>query len=306
MLANRLRKNLARLEPWARREGLEAWRLYDRDIPEIPWSVDLYAGNALLTEHVTPVGLRHSVEKHAAELAGVHDAAASALGLPPERIFTRTRARHRSFEREAEGSAVHEIPVRERELQFLVNLSDYLDTGLFLDHREARRRIGAASTGRRVLNLFCYTGAFTAYAAQGGASRTVSVDLSATYLAWAERNLRLNALQGRAHELVRADVFEWLTANRDVFDLIVLDPPTVSRAARGRSFDVQSAHAGLIRLALQRLAAGGTLLFSTNHRAFRFEPGKLARVEVREITAETQSRDFREQLHRSWELKSVA
>jgi 23S rRNA (guanine2445-N2)-methyltransferase / 23S rRNA (guanine2069-N7)-methyltransferase len=303
MLANRLRKNLARLEPWARREGLEAWRVYDRDIPEIPWSIDRYGDNALLTEHVTPVSLRQSEEAHADEVARVLDAAGSVLGLPPDRLFTRTRARHRSIEREAAGNPAHEFPVRERELRFLVNLTDYLDTGLFLDHREARRRVGTAAHGKRVLNLFCYTGAFTAYAAKGGASWTVSVDLSATYLAWAERNLRLNALTGDAHALVRADVFEWLRGSREEFDLIVLDPPTVSRSSRGKSFDIQSTHVELLRLALARLAPGGVLLFSTNHRTFRLEEGRLPEADVREITTETQSRDFREQLHRSWELR---
>jgi 23S rRNA G2069 N7-methylase RlmK/C1962 C5-methylase RlmI len=303
MLANRLRRNLARLAAWAHREGLDAWRVYDRDIPEVPWTIDRYGERVLCTEVRTAVGARQSPADRDSEREQVAEAVVDLLGVSPDRIAWRTRERHRSVEREARGSTGHEFPVAERGLRFLVNLEDYLDTGLFLDHREARRQLGAQSSAATVLNLFCYTGAFTAYAARGGARRTVSVDLSQTYLSWAGRNLQLNGIAGPRHEFVRDDAFAYLSSGSESFDRIILDPPTVSRSARGRSFDVQSSHVELIRLALRRLAESGTLLFSTNDRRFQLDLAALAAVEVREISAETQSRDFREQAHRSWELR---
>ena len=306
MLANRLRKNLARLGPWARREQLEAWRVYDRDIPEYPWAIDRYGEQALVTEYVTPIARRLEPAAREQELREVVAATAEVLGLAPGQVVTRTRERHRSIEREARGDPAHELAVGEHGLKFLVNLHDYLDTGLFLDHRRARRRVGDACAGGRVLNLFCYTGAFTVYAAKGGAAATVSVDLSATYLEWAERNLRLNGLAGPAHLLVRADAFAFLREGSAEFDWIVLDPPTVSRSSRGRSFEIQSAHVELIELALARLAPGGRILFSTNDQKFRLDSGSLAKHDVHEITADTASRDFREPAHRSWEIRGSA
>ena len=299
MLANRLRKNLARLGPWAKREKLDAWRLYDRDIPEYPWSIDLYGSRVLLTEHVTPVAHRLSVEARESERQAVLEATTSVLKLPSTSISPRTRERHRSVEREAQGSSIHEFPVREREHLFLVNLDDYLDTGLFLDHRQARQLVGKRAAGKRVLNLFCYTGSFTVYAAKGGARETTSVDLSSPYLGWAERNLRLNGIDLNTHRLVREDVFAFLRIGTSPFDMIVLDPPTVSRSAKGKSFEIQKAHTELLQLCARRLAPDGWILLSTNDRAFTLE--SVPTLDAREI--DTQSRDFRERAHRSWEIR---
>ncbi|MFM2153701.1 MAG: hypothetical protein RL199_2136, partial [Pseudomonadota bacterium] len=196
-----------------------------------------------------------------------------------------------------------EFPVREHGLTFLVNVDDYLDTGLFLDHRTARRRLGKDARGKRVLNLFCYTGGFTVHAAAGGAALTESVDLSTTYLAWAERNLRANDLWRPEHRLVRADVFEHLRGSHDLFDVIVLDPPTTSRSKTGHGFEIQRAHPELIGLALARLAPGGTLLFSTNDRRFVLETTRLPPCEVREVTDATTPPDFREGRHRAFEIR---
>lgn len=301
-LENRLRKNLARLGPWAKRERTTAWRLYDRDIPELPWTVDLYGPRVLVQEYVSPVSRRQSEAERVTERERVLSAVAAVSGVPADRIALKLRERHLSVEREAAGTESHEFEVEELGRRFLVNLDDYLDTGLFLDHRAARARIAKAAPGRTVLNLFCYTGAFSVHAAASGATRTVSVDLSPTYLAWAGRNARLNGL-GPAHELVRADVFDWLRASRDSFDLVVLDPPTVSRAKKGRSFDVQADHVELVRLAVARLSPGGLLLFSTNARRFALDPKAGEGCDVREVTKETTPPDFRESLHRAWELR---
>ena len=303
MLANRLRKNVARLAPWAKREGLSAYRVYDRDIPEFPWIIDRYGHQVLVSEYATPVGKRLDAAAHASEREAVLSAVVDVLHVAPEHVHLKLRERHLSAEREAQGSAAHEFPVEEHGLRFLVNLDDYLDTGLFLDHRNARRHIGEHSAGKRVLNLFCYTGAFTVYAAKGDATATVSVDLSATYLTWAERNLKLNGLLHAQHRLVRADVFDYLRGERALFDWIVLDPPTLSRAKRGKSFDVQAAHPELLQLALTRLAPNGSLFFSTNYRQFLLDERSLKGRSVREITAETLPKDFREGIHRSWLIR---
>jgi 23S rRNA G2069 N7-methylase RlmK/C1962 C5-methylase RlmI len=306
MLANRLRKNLARLGPWARREQLDAWRLYDRDIPEIPWAIDRYGGRALATEYVTPVGRRLDEAAREKERAEVIAATAEVLAIPPSAVALRTRERHRSVEREAQGSPAHEFLIQEGKARLLVNLDDYLDTGLFLDHREARKRVAGQASGKSLLNLFCYTGSFSVQAGLAGARRTVSVDLSAAYLAWTERNLRLNSLAPEAHATVRSDVFEYLAAATETFDLIVLDPPTVSRSARGKSFEIQRAHVDLIRRSMTRLTRGGALLFSTNDRSFQLEAGALQQFDCVEISEQTQGRDFRERLHRSWEIRERA
>lgn len=298
MLAARLRKNLARLAPAFRRDETTAFRLYDRDIPERPWSLDVYGDHVLATEWVTPVALRRDAQARDAERAEVEQALVEVIA--PSQIHWRQRQRHRSVEREAAGHPNHEFEVREHGLRFLVNLDDYLDTGLFLDHRPARVRVAREASGKRLLNLFCYTGAFTVHAAAAGATRTVSVDLSTTYLAWAGRNLALNGFTGEAHTLERADVFAFLRESRQTFDVVVLDPPTVSRAAKGRSFEIQRVQRELFELCLARLEAGGLLFFSTNDRQFTLDPSVPSSVQVREVTRETTPVDFREPVHRAW------
>lgn len=188
-----------------------------------------------------------------------------------------------------------------------MNLSDYLDTGLFLDHRETRRRIRSLSDGRRFLNLFCYTGSVTVHAAAGGATRTTSVDLSSTYLTWAAENLARNGFQGPAHQFVRADCLSWLARAESRFDLIFLDPPTFSNSkAMAADLDVQRDHRLLIERCLALLDDGGLLLFSTNHRRFEFDPALGELCSVTEITHETVPPDFRRRRpHRCWELRPL-
>ena len=299
MLANRLVKVARHRRKWARRADVACYRLYDRDIPEIPLIIDWYDGRLYVAEYVRGEPL--------ADLDALADAAAAALGLTPDDVWCRQRERQRGarqYERVGEQGAWFVVP--EGGLKFRVNLSDYLDTGLFLDHRQLRARVRDEAAGKRVLNLFAYTGSFTVYAAAGGAQATVTVDLSRTYLEWAGANLALNGFEGPAHEGVQADARVWLAEARDrraQFDLIVLDPPTFSNSKRmDGTLDVQRDHRELVGDALALLSPGGVLYFSTNHRRFQPDWGGLG-AEVSEITAETVPPDFdRRRPHQSFRL----
>jgi len=301
MFGNRLRKNLRRLLPWAAQRGVEAYRLYDRDIPEVRLVVDRY-GPALV---VYPYA--HAAEmtdEEQAEQDSYLDELLTMLStltyVPSEQIFVKERKRQRGtaqYERLAEQQ--QELVVHENGHRFLVNLSDYLDTGLFLDHRDTRVLVQKLSAGRRVLNLFGYTGSFSVYAAKGGALSSLTVDLSATYLDWARRNLQLNGLNLSQHRQVRADVMALLRDPLNVpevrgpFDLIVLDPPTFSNSKRMHgTFDLKRDHAWLLRGTLRFLAPGGMLLFSSNRRGFRLQPADFSDLRLRDISAETLPRDF--------------
>jgi 23S rRNA (guanine2445-N2)-methyltransferase / 23S rRNA (guanine2069-N7)-methyltransferase len=201
------------------------------------------------------------------------------------------------------------VIVEEGGLKFLVNFTDYLDTGLFLDHRMTRARIRTLAKGRRFLNLFCYTGAATVYAAAGGAAATTSVDMSRTYIDWAKRNMAVNRLEG-GHAFIQEDCLAWLDRSQGgPWDLIFLDPPTFSNSKRmAREFDVQRDHADLIRAAMRRLAPDGLLLFSTNFRKFRLDAGALDGLDIRDITRATIPFDFARdsKVHACFEISSRA
>ncbi len=308
MFENRLRKNWKHLQKWARREGISCYRVYDADIPEFPLAVDLYE-NWL---HVSEYQRRHALspEDHALWLEGSETVLARFFDFPPERIFIKTRQRQKGYQQyEKTADVRHEIVVREGGLQFLVNLSDYLDTGLFLDHRNARALVGEWASGKRMLNLFAYTGSFTVYAAAGGATSTTTVDLSNTYLAWAKRNLGLNGIAGSQHAIVRADALQWLDESKEQpYDLIVLDPPTFSNSKMMKEvLDTQRDHPRLINKCLKLLTPGGTLFFSTNYRNFRLEKEQLESPNVEDITAKTIPPDFRnKKIHASFLIKKQA
>jgi 23S rRNA (guanine2445-N2)-methyltransferase / 23S rRNA (guanine2069-N7)-methyltransferase len=291
-LANRLRKNVKTLGAWARREGITCWRLYDADIPEYAVAVDLYRDEesgedwAVVQEYEAPETV--DAAKAQVRLADAVATVGATLAIPPERVVLKVRRRRRGREQhEKLGGEGRLHRVAEGGLSFLVNLTDYLDTGLFLDTRPVRALLRAAADGRRFLNLFCYTGTATVHAAAGGAVATVSVDLSPTYLDWARRNLGENGFAGPRHEFVRADCREWLQRERRRFDLIYLDPPafSTSKAMRG-TLDIQRDHAELIRDAARLLAEGGTLLFCTNLRRFRLDPAALPGLDCADISAQ--------------------
>jgi 23S rRNA (guanine2445-N2)-methyltransferase / 23S rRNA (guanine2069-N7)-methyltransferase len=307
----RLAKRFKHLAKWARRQGIEAFRVYDRDIPEIPLVIDWYAGWLHAAEYDRPHE-RTEIE-HEVWLDRMVEAAATELGVPPERTFLKVRRRQRDggqYEKVDARRAL--VTVQEGDLAFEVNLSDYLDTGLFLDHRTTRSLVRAEAAGKRFLNLFCYTGSFSVAAAAGGAATTTSVDLSNTYLDWTRTNLARNAFKdaGR-HRIVRDEARAFLEhrARRGEapFDLVVCDPPTFSRSAKSEMpWDVDRDHAALLELVARNLAPGGVVYFSTNFRRFRLAEERLAATyTIREITRRTIPEDFRnDRIHRAWRLVS--
>lgn len=299
-LTNRVRKNAKHLRKWARREGVSCYRVYDRDIPEYPLAVDWYEGALYVAEYAR----RGQEERAAEEVDDWMRAVASALDVAEDDCFLKQRKRQSGtsqYERVGADRATRHV--REDDLRFEVNLSDYLDTGLFLDHRVTRRMVREESAGRVVWNLFCYTGAFSVHAAAGGARETLSVDMSATYLEWTERNLRANGFAAEKHTTLRVDATAWLeSVAPEQTDLIVLDPPTFSNSKRMRGhFDVQRDHVSLIAHCRRALRPGGVLYFSNNQRTFRLDEQAFSGLDAAEITHKTVPADFRRKRpHRCW------
>ncbi|KIY39841.1 50S rRNA methyltransferase [Pseudomonas sp. 10-1B] len=304
MFANRLQKNLKQLGKWARREHIDCYRLYDADMPEYALAVDLYQDWVHVQEYAAPRSV--DPDKAQARLLDALAAIPQALGIAPQRVVLKRRERQsgtRQYERQATEGRFQEVS--EGGVKLLVNLTDYLDTGLFLDHRPMRMRIQREAAGKRFLNLFCYTATATVHAAKGGARSTTSVDLSKTYLDWARRNLALNGFSER-NRLEQGDVMAWLEGNRDSYELIFIDPPTFSNSKRMEGvFDVQRDHVQLLDLAMARLAPGGVLYFSNNFRKFQLDEHLMARYAVEEITAQTLDPDFarNNRIHRAWRLQ---
>jgi len=308
MFANRLRKNLKQLGKWARNEGLCCYRLYDADMPEYALAIDLYEG-AQRWAHVQEYAAPKSIDPAKAHerLKEALSALPGTLDLPVANIFLKVREKQKGksqYERLAERGEFHEV--REDGLKLLVNFTDYLDTGLFLDHRLTRRLLGELARGKRFLNLFGYTGVATLHAAVG-ARATTTVDMSHTYLDWAQRNLALNGFTGRQHELIQADVFTWLREERDRrYGLIFLDPPTFSTSKRMHgTLDIQRDHVHLIEAAANLLEPGGELVFSCNFRRFRLDTAALAGFEIEDLTAATIPKDFARnpRIHQCFRLK---
>ncbi len=302
MLADRLKKRARHLKKWARRRGVSCYRLYDRDIPEIPLAIDWYEGRLHVAEY-----LRRGVERPASWAEAMAAAAAQALGVPSQAVWLKRRVRQRGRAQYDKVAALGQrFTVCEGGLRFLVNLGDYLDTGLFLDHRELRAMVAAEAHGKDVLNLFAYTGAFSVYAAAAGARSTTTVDLSNTYLGWAADNLALNGFPvGDRHRLLRADVLQWLgEAPAGRWDHVVVDPPTFSTSKKmAGTLDVQRDHVGLLQGARRLLRPGGILWFSTNQRTFKPVPEAFAGLRPEEISARTVPEDFRnKRIHRAWRL----
>ena len=298
MFANRLRKNLAKLGPWAEREGIDCFRVYDADMPEYAFAIDLYGRtprHAYVQEYAPPktVNQESARERRREVLSVLPDV----LALPGSQVHARMRKPQKGGEQYEKRAMTNERHVvQEGGLKFWVNFRDYLDTGLFLDHRIVRGLLRDWAKDRDFLNLFCYTGSATVYAAAGGARSTASVDLSNTYLDWARDNLVLNGFSPGRHELYRADCLDWLeaqTANGPRFDLIFLDPPTFSNSKRMAGvLDIQRDHVGMIRRSMALLRDGGRLVFSTNFTRFRLDLEGLAEFSVEDIGRRTISKDF--------------
>ncbi|WP_369602955.1 bifunctional 23S rRNA (guanine(2069)-N(7))-methyltransferase RlmK/23S rRNA (guanine(2445)-N(2))-methyltransferase RlmL [Hahella sp. SMD15-11] len=303
--ANRLAKNWKKRQRWARRENIKAFRVYDADMPEYAVAVDWYDGWVHVQEYAPPPTIRE--DKARRRLYQVLDDVAAVLDVPPEHVFLKQRKPQKGttqYTRQAELR--YEKVVEEGAARLWVNLSDFLDTGLFLDHRPTRLWIADHARGKRFLNLFCYTGAATVHAALGGAARTVSVDLSNTYLDWARRNLTENGLAGGKHALVRADVLSWLKSCRETFDLIFMDPPTFSNSKKMRDvLDIQRDHAVLVHAAMSCLTTEGLLIFSTNYRRFKLDPALEADYLTEEVSDWSVPPDFERnrRIHRCWHIR---
>lgn len=315
--ANRLAKNARHWGKWARRRDIGAYRIYDRDVPEFPLALDCYIAldPAVGTRvHVQEIdtGWQQDATEHEAWLAAVRATVAKALALPASAIVTKQRLKRHGREQHPKTGAVGaEFVIVESGLRFLVNLDAYLDTGLFLDHRPLRSQVRERATGRRMLNLFAYTGSFTVYAAAGGAVTSDTVDLSNTYIDWAARNFALNRLDPRQHTLIRADVLTWLdqaSAEGRRYDLIVLDPPAFSNSkAMDGVLDIQRDHVALVKATRALLAPGGELFFSTNLRTFKLDPALAADPGCVDITAHTLPEDFRDRrIHRAFRIDASA
>jgi 23S rRNA G2069 N7-methylase RlmK/C1962 C5-methylase RlmI len=313
MLANRVKKRLKHLQKWAKRLNIEAFRLYDRDIPEIPLVLDLYGGVVCGALYKRPY------EKDPAEeivwLETMRSALSQSLGIAPENIIIKQRERQRGdnqYEKIAEKGLTQEI--REKQYKFKVNLSDYLDTGLFLDRRSLRDLIGADAKGKRVLNLFCYTASFSVYASGGGAFSSDSVDLSNTYLAWARENFALNGFKAEqlrmeeffaggapGHRLIRADVNAFLERANEAhysWDSIILDPPAFSNSTMARAdFDLAKDYPTLLANCLALLSPNGKLWFSASAKSFKLNAEELEMtlngVKVTDISGKLVDEDFR-------------
>ncbi len=317
-LANRLMKNLKVALKEAESEDVRCFRLYDADLPEFNVAVDVYDGRLHVQEYAPPKTV--DPEKAVARFKLALVVIRKVLGLHRDKVFLKVRERQsgkKQYEKQAKAGKFFEV--REGRAQLLVNLTDYLDTGLFLDHRPLRLRLAAEAEGKHFLNLFAYTGTASVQAAlgtgeHGGALTTTTVDMSATYLHWADRNLALNGLPEARHRLIQADVMTWLRDEqnvqpRELYELIFVDPPTFSNSKRMNDiFDVQRDHTQLLRMAMNLLTPDGTLYFSNNFRKFQLDDWLTANYDVTDISAETIGFDFERnpKIHRCWRLRHKA
>ncbi len=300
MFRNRLTKVYRHLGKQAKRQSISCYRLYDHDLPEFPVCIEFYGDKLYVAEYKR----RHGMDEasHDDWMEKTIETIADVLPVDKSQIFLRLRQRKpgRLGQYQKLDQQQHEFEVEENGLKFFVNLSDYLDTGLFLDHRITRQMVRNQSKDKKVLNLFAYTGSFSVYAAAGGATEVETVDLSKTYLAWAERNFKLNDLKGEQYTFVHADVKQYLSklpANH--FDLIVMDPPTFSNSKRMEDFlDIQQDHAALVNHCMHSLVKGGELYFSTNARKFELDRDKINASSITDITKATTPFDFEGRLYR--------
>lgn len=304
---NRLGKNLKHQLKWAKRQHIEAWRIYDKDVPQFPFAIDVYGEHIHLQEYDTG-WLMHEAD-YRAWLDEVCEAVQFVTGFGREHIHLKQRVRQKGMAQyEKTGQIGEDFIVYEHGRAFWVNLDKYLDTGLFLDHRNTRQKVGDIAQGKRFLNLFSYTGSFTVYAATGGAISSETVDLSNTYLDWAKRNFELNGMDLDKHQIVRADVFRYLEqaqCEQKQFDLIVLDPPSFSNSKKMLAIlDIQRDQAKLIDGAMALLAKGGVLYFSNNLRSFTLDDDLQQRYVIKDISKQSVPEDFRnKKIHQCWMIQ---
>ncbi len=311
MFANRLKKNLKKLSKWVKQNQISSYRVYDADLPEYAVAIDIYQGEQTwvnVQEYEPP----KSIDQHKADqrLAGLLAEIPRVLGVNREQVFLKIRRKQKSTDQyEKHGDLGRFHVIEEGGCKLLVNFEDYLDTGLFLDHRPIRLMIQQQAKGKSFLNLFAYTGSATVHAAIGGAKSTTTVDMSNTYINWAKKNMALNANEGE-HEFIQTDCLEWLSTEAELgsrhYDLIFLDPPTFSNSKRMDAvFDIQIDHVQLINNAISLLSPGGVLYFSTNFRRFKIDKQALSDFIVEDISAATIPEDFARnpKIHYCWRIK---
>lgn len=304
---NRIKKNEKQLRKWRKKENITCWRVYDKDIPEIPVVIECYNNAIHAAEYRT-----FKIEDEKAREIWLNDllkVAAAALGINEENIYFKFRKRQKGLQQyEKFAETRRRIIVEENDLRFIVNLTDYIDTGLFLDHRITRDMVRSISEGRRILNLFSYTGSFSVYAADGGADQTISVDLSNTYLSWAEENFRLNGLYNGKQKFIKDDVFHYLKEAQkkgERFDLAIIDPPTFSNSKMSNHvLDIQKDYAKLLNNLLPLLNSDADVFFSTNFTRFKPDNTTLMYTKIEDITGVTIPPDFRnKKIHYCYHLK---
>ena len=317
-LRNRLTKNARHLQRWARRNDISCYRIYDADLPEFAFALDRYQSEIApevewyhLQEYQAPATIDADTAEYRIGVAT--EVVRELFSIPDDRLFCKTRSRQRGpSQYQKQGSRNEFYQVREGEASLLINLSDYLDSGLFLDHRITRELVYQRSAGKTVLNLFCYTGAVGVQAGLGGASSILNVDLSATYLKWARENHLLNGLDDETrYQFLRADIVELLNkperfALRQAYDLIFFDPPSFSNSSKmQQTLDIQRDHEDLIKQAMNLLARDGLLLFSTNRRGFKLADATRQSYVTLDITHSTIAEDFKRnpKIHRCWEIR---
>jgi len=303
MIRNRLEKNLKKLRPWADRQKIEAYRLYDRDIPEYPFIVDIYKDYFLIYDKSNAV-----LDRDKNHLPHVIDALKAIFKCSDENIVIKRRERQEGLNQYEKLSEKNQTStVRESQALFKINLYDYLDTGLFLDHRPIRQKIFKSAHGKKFLNLFCYTGSVSVFAALGGA-RTTSVDMSQTYSRWAQDNFQLNEIDLGAHSFINADVIDWLHDQRSQqeYDLIFLDPPTFSNSKKMKdNFEVERDQEFLVDTCMSILNPEGVLYFSNNKRNFKLSAKLQDKYKIKDITAESIPQDFHDKkIHNCFEIKN--
>ena len=302
--ANRLQKNIKKIEKWAKQQGLDAYRLYDADLPEYNLAVDRYADHIVVQEYAAPKNIDENKARQ--RLLDAVNATLQVTGIETNKLILKVRQKQKGTNQyEKLANKGEYFYVNEYGAKLWVNLTDYLDTGLFLDHRLTRKMLGEMSQGKDFLNLFAYTGSATVHAALGKAKSTTTVDMSNTYLNWAEQNLLLNDIEGKQHKLIQADCLQWLEKCDRQFDLIFVDPPTFSNSKRMEdSWDVQRDHIKLMTNLKRILRSNGTIVFSNNKRGFKMDFAKLEELGLSavEISHKTLPLDFErnKQIHNCW------
>jgi 23S rRNA G2069 N7-methylase RlmK/C1962 C5-methylase RlmI len=302
--SNRLKKNMAKIGKWAKKEGLDCYRIYDADLPEYNVAVDVYQDSLVIQEYAAPKSIPEETAKR--RLTDIIRASIKVTGVDTNNVVLKTREKKKGssqYNKLAQKSAT--MKVHEYGAQLIVNLHDYLDTGLFLDHKITRRKLGGMAQGKDFLNLFAYTGSATVHAALGGAKSTTTVDMSNTYLEWAKENMKLNGQVGRQHQYIQADCLQWLAKANGSYDLIFIDPPTFSNSKRmEQSFDVQRDHVTLMRDLKRLLSAEGTIVFSNNKRHFKMDLAALEELGLtaKNISDKTLPLDFarNKHIHNCW------